>query len=100
MKKKLSWAQSLVATAHNIQEEERQYIEVRLRDKNDKIPNDLIKLRRIVLSMVMKMLQSYLNKYRGGTSDASSSSTLIAPLFMISVDDFSHSKLAIFVVRK
>ena len=40
------------------------------------------------------------NKYRGGTSDATTSSTLIVPLFIISVDDFSHSKLAIFVVRK
>ena len=37
------------------------------------------------------------NKYRGGTSDATTSSSLIVPL---SVDDFSPSKTAIFGVQK
>ena len=40
------------------------------------------------------------NKYRGGTSDATTSSSLIVPLFRMSVDDFSHSKRAIFGARK
>ena len=40
------------------------------------------------------------NKYRGGTSDATTSSSLIVPLFIMSVDDFSPSKTAVFGVRK
>ena len=40
------------------------------------------------------------NKYRGGTSDATTSSSLIVSLFMMSFDDFLSSKTAIFVVRK
>ena len=40
------------------------------------------------------------NKYREGTSDATTSSSLIVPLFTISVDDFSYSKRAIFGSRK
>ena len=40
------------------------------------------------------------NTYRGGTSDATTSSSHIVPLFMISVDDFSPLKTAIFVGRK
>ena len=40
------------------------------------------------------------NKYRGGTSDATTSSALIEPLFTMSVDDFSHSKTAIFGIQK
>ena len=35
---------------------------------------------------------SQTNKYRGGTSDATTSSSLFVLLFMLSVDDFSHSK--------
>ena len=41
-----------------------------------------------------------MNKYRGGTLDATTSSSLIVPLFTMSVDDFSPSKTAIFGVRK
>ena len=40
------------------------------------------------------------NKYRGGTSDATTSPALIVPLFIMSVDDFLPSKTAIFGVRK
>ena len=40
--------------------------------------------------------ESEFNKYRGGTSDATSSSSLIVLLFTTSVDDFSPSKIAIF----
>ena len=40
------------------------------------------------------------NKYRGGTSDATTSSSLIVPLLMTSKDDASPLKTAIFVVRK
>ena len=40
------------------------------------------------------------NKYRGGTSDATTSSSLIVPLLTMSVDDFSHLKTAIFGVQK
>ena len=40
-----------------------------------------------------------INKYRGGTSDATTPSSLIGPLFM-SFDNFLLAKTAIFVVRK
>ena len=40
------------------------------------------------------------NKYRGGTSDATTSSSLIVPLFTMSADDFLPSKTAIFGVQK
>ena len=40
------------------------------------------------------------NKYRGGTSDATTSSSLIVILLRMLVDDFSHSKRAIFGARK
>ena len=40
------------------------------------------------------------NKYRGGTSDATTPSSHILSLFMMSFDDFLSSKTAIFVVRK
>ena len=40
------------------------------------------------------------NKYRGGTSDATTSSALIVPMFKMSFDDFLPSKTVIFVVRK
>ena len=40
-----------------------------------------------------------INKYRGGTPDATSSSTLILSLILMSFGDFRHSKTAIFVVR-
>ena len=40
------------------------------------------------------------NKYRGGTSDATTPSSLILSLFMMSFDDFWLSKTTIFVVQK
>ena len=40
------------------------------------------------------------NKYRGGTSDATTSASLIVPLFRMSFDDLLPSKTAMFVVRK
>ena len=40
------------------------------------------------------------NKYRGGTSDATTSSSLIVPLILMSFDNFLPSKMAIFVIRK
>ena len=39
------------------------------------------------------------NNYSGGTSDATTSSSHIVP-FIMSLDDFSHSKMIIFAVRK
>ena len=40
------------------------------------------------------------NKYREGTSDATTSSLFIVSLIMMSFDEFLPSKTAIFVIRK
>ena len=61
-----------------------------------------VSIRRVLnqVHLVQNSPFSYVNKYRGGTSDATTSSALIVPLFTMSVDDFSHSKTAIFGVQK
>ena len=40
----------------------------------------------------LPFLRVWFDKYRGGTSDATTSSSPIVPLFMMSVDDYSPSK--------
>ena len=47
-----------------------------------------------------KIDKQYGNKYRGGTSDATTSSSLIVSLIIISFDEFLPSKMAIFFVLK
>ena len=49
-------------------------------------------------SFALTLTMVEFNKYRGGTSDTTSSTLVLVPLFMISVDDFLRSKLAIIVV--
>ena len=44
--------------------------------------------------------QHLFNEYRGGTSDATTLSSLIVSLIKMSFDDFLPSKTALFVVQK
>ena len=46
------------------------------------------------------LVENRKNKYRGGTSDATTSSSLIVSLIVMSFDDFLPSKTALFAVGK
>ena len=55
--------------------------------------------KQVFLTDQSGTIENKINKYRGGTSDATTSSSIIVPLFMMSIN-FFPSKSAIFVFRK
>ena len=78
---------------------DRRYTLYKDKEKKER-KDDVKKTKRIHGKTTSTRIRKKKNKYRGDTSDATTSSSLIVPIYMMLFDDFLPSKIAIFVVRK